>query len=392
MTTRNETTPRLPWDGADPYPYYERRRREGSVVWDESAGAFLVLGYHAVRQVLSESDWCNPLASPAAQAVMDPLGRELVNRNLLFAHGNDHGRLRASLHDVFTPGFISGLTDGVAAIAADVVDYHSAETPFNFVDDIALPLPIAVAAEWMALDGVSSQLLREHSPAISRMLGAFTDMDTLSSGAGAFATLMTAFIPLVADRRVNPGDDLIHFMASDPDLTLEDVVINAILIAVAGHETTANLLGSAMLRLLTPGSDGSRLADVVDPSDPALITELLRLDGSVHATARTALSDHVVDGFEISAGQTVFIVLAAANRDPEVFRDPHQLRLDRQEAAPLAFGFGAHYCLGGALARLEIAAALRETFARDAELVGPAVWRDTPAIRGPLAVPMVFRR
>ncbi|QZH59724.1 cytochrome P450 [Mycolicibacterium farcinogenes] len=391
MNTTDPAAPRLPWDAADPYPYYETQRRKGTVVWDEAAGAYLILGHGAARQVLGDADWCNPLAAPAVQAMMDPVGRELVNRNMLFAHDRDHARLRASVHDVFVPGFISGLTDGVSAIAADALQNCPAGTPFNYVEDIALPLPIAVAAAWMALDVPSSRLLRQHSPAISGMLGAFADMETVTTGSGAFATLMTEFLAIVADRRKNPGDDLISFMSADPDLTLDDVVINAILIAVAGHETTANLLGSAMVRLLSPQADGSRLVDTVDTSDPALVNELLRLDGSVHATARTALTDHVVDGIEIATGTTVFVVLAAANRDPDVFVEPDELRLDRRDAAPLTFGFGAHYCLGGALARLEISAALSETLARDPELAGPARWRNTQAVRGPLSVPLIFR-
>jgi cytochrome P450 len=103
--------------------------------------------------------------------------------------------------------------------------------------------------------------------------------------------LLTEFLPLAADRRSHSGDDLLSFIASDPDLLLDDVVITAILIAVAGHETTANLLGAAMIRSLTPMSDGTRIVDGLDPADPSLITELLRLDSPVQATARTVTRD-----------------------------------------------------------------------------------------------------
>ncbi|MDT5172383.1 MAG: hypothetical protein QOD02_5764 [Mycobacterium sp.] len=391
MITPSTTAPRLPWDPADPYPFYEQRRRDGDVVWDETAQAWLILGYDAAREILGGSGWTsNPLANPNARAALDFMGSDLVDRSMLFADGANHERLRGSVRDVFTRSFITGLTAGVEAISTAVIDHPSTATAFDFMADIALPLPIAVAGEWLGLDSDSAALLREESPAIIRMLGALADPDDIAAGAAAFASLVTEFLPLAADRRTHPGDDLLSVIASDPDLLLDDVVITAILIAVAGHETTANLLGAAMIRLLAVGPGGTRIVDGLDPSDPALITELLRLDAPVQATARTATQNHLVGDVEIAAGQPVLVVVAAANRDPAIFDEPDQLRLHRGGPAPLAFGYGAHYCLGAALARLEAAVALRRMLTRNPVLAGPATWRATPAIRGPLNVPMIF--
>ena len=391
MITPSTTAPRLPWDPADPYPFYERRRRDGDVVGDETAQAWLVLGYDAAREILGGSGWTsNPLANPNARAALDFMGSDLVERSMLFADGANHERLRGSVRDVFTRSFITGLSAGVEAIATAVIDHPPTATAFDFMADIALPLPIAVAGEWLGLDSDSAALLREESPAIIRMLGALTDPDDIAAGAAAFASLVTEFLPLAADRRTHPGDDLLSVIASDPDLLLDDVVVTAILIAVAGHETTANLLGAAMIRLLAVGPGGTRIVDGLDPSDPALITELLRLDAPVQATARTATQNQLVGDVEIAAGQPVLVVVAAANRDPAIFDEPDQLRLHRSGPAPLAFGYGAHYCLGAALARLEAAVALRRILTRNPVLAGPATWRDTPAIRGPLNVPMIF--
>ncbi|ORV18031.1 cytochrome P450 [Mycobacterium celatum] len=387
MTTPSATAPRLPWDAANPYPFYEDRRRDGDVVWDDTAQAWLILGYDAAREVLGGSGWTsNPLANPNARAAIDSMGSDLVDRSMLFSDGANHDRLRGSVRDVFTRSFITGLTAGVEAIAAAVVDHPPTSTTFDFMAEIALPLPIAVAGEWLGLDPESSRLLREQSPAIIRMLGTLADADDIAAGAAAFAALLTQFLPLAADRRSNPADDLISFITSDPDLELDDVVVTAILIAVAGHETTANLLGAAMLRLLAVKSGGNQIVD------PALISELLRLDGPVQATARTATEDQRIGGVDIACGQQAVAVVAAANRDPAVFDEPDQFRPDRIGPAPLSFGYGAHYCLGAALARLEITVALREILARKPVLAGPAVWRDTTAIRGPLNVPMVFRK
>jgi cytochrome P450 len=110
----------------------------------------------------------------------------------------------------------------------------------------------------------------------------------------------------------------------------------------------------------------------------------------VQATVRTATQDQVIGGVEIAAGQQALVGIAAANRDPAVFDNPDQFRLTRTGPAPLTFGYGAHYCLGAALARLETTIALRQILARTPRLAGSVTWRDTPAIRGPRAVPIVF--
>jgi len=392
MTTPSTAAPRLPWDAENPYPFYERRRHDGEVVWDETAEAWLILGYHAARQVLGGSGWTsNPLANPNARAAIDYMGSDLVDRSMLFADGDNHARLRGSVRDVFTPSFITGLTDGIEAIAAAVIDHPPAATMFDFMADIAQPLPLTVAAEWLGLNPETSTLLREESSAIIRMLGALADPDEIACGTSAFAALVTDFLPLAADRRSNPGDDLLSLIGTDAELPLDDVVITAILIAVAGHETTANLLGAAMIRLLTPKPDGTRIVDGLEVADPAVVTELLRLDGPVQATARTATRDQLIGDVEITKGQQALVVVAAANRDPAVFEAPDRFRLGRDGSAPLTFGYGAHYCLGAALARLETTVALRRILARKPVLAGTVTWRDTPAIRGPLNVPIVFQ-
>lgn len=390
-TPKITTAPQLPWDPADPYPFYEQRRADGDVVWDDTARAWLVLGYHAARQVLGQPGWTSdPRANPETRAAIASLGSEMVDRSMLLTDGANHRRLRDAVRDVFTPSFIAGLTEGVQTIAQSVIDYPSAGIPFDFMTEVALPLPLAVAAEWLGLDSDNAELLRSESPAIIRMLGALADAEQIAAAATAFATLVAEFLPLAADRRAHPGEDLLSFIAADRALELDDVVITAILIAVAGHETTAGFLGAAVVRLLHRGAGSSRIVDNRDPGDPALLNELARLDGPVQATARIATRDQRIGDAVIAAGQQALVVIAAANRDPTVFDQPHQLRPGRGGPVPLAFGYGAHHCLGAALARLETTVALRHVFARDPALAAPPTWRDAPAIRAPRDVPLVF--
>ena len=392
MSSPELIAPHLPWDAADPYPFYAARRTAGDVVWDDEAQAWLVLSYEAARAVLGGSEWSSdPTANPVVRAAMDPVGLEFSRRSMLVADGAAHRRLRGSVRDVFTRGFVTGLTTGVEAIASAVVDEPEPNVEFDFMSRIALPLPIGVVAEWLDLGTSTTELLAELSPVIIRMLGTLADSEETRAGTAASAALMTEFLPLAADRRVHPRDDLFSFIAGDPDLELEDVVITAILIAVAGHETTANLLGNSMIRLLTPQPDGTRLADRIDPTDPDVTTELLRLDGPVQSAIRTARDDTRIGDVEIASGSTALVVVAAANRDPSVFDAPDDFRLGRGGPAPLTFGYGAHHCLGASLARLEFATALPKILARRPALVGEPSWRDTRAIRGPGRFPVLFR-
>jgi cytochrome P450 len=382
----------LPWDAADPFPYYQRRRREGPVVWDETAGAWLIVGYAEAQQVLRERGWTsNPLANPNAPQALRSIDPDLVSRNILFSEGEDHRRLRHAVSDVFTRTFVAGLQAGIETIAGHTIAYQPAGVEFDFMTDIALPLPIAVAGAWLGLELDTARLLREESPAISRMLSDVNDVDALEAGSGALATLLIELLPLAAQRRLHPGDDLLSFLAAATDLELDEVVSTAAIIAIAGHETTANLLGAATTRLLS-GPPGRRPLDAIDDINDPLVTELLRLDGPVQAVTRTATHDHLINDTIVHAGQSVLVVLAAANRDPAVFTEPDQLRPERSGPSPIAFGHGAHYCLGAALARREIATALRHLKARRPELVATPIWRDTPAVRGPQTMTMVFRR
>ncbi len=176
------------------------------MVWNDTAGAWIVVSYDSARKVLGGTGWTSdPLANPLARQAFDPLGGEFTAASMLFADGPDHSRLRASVRDVFTRGFITKLTEGVEEIAAAVINQSASGEVFDFMSEIALPLPIAVIGEWLYLEPAIAELLRELSPAIIRTLGTLADTDELAAGAAALATLMTEFLPMAAHRRAHPG-------------------------------------------------------------------------------------------------------------------------------------------------------------------------------------------
>ena len=186
MTSADVAGIRLPWDAADPYPFYEARRAEGDVVWDDTAHAWLALSYEAAREVLGGSGWTSdPLENPLARAAIDPLSADFFAGSMLFADGARHTRLRTAVRDVFTRSFAANLRAGVEAITAALIDEPEIGVPFDFMADIALPLPIAVIGSWLNLAPGTARLLREHSPVIIRMLGALADPDEIAAGAAA---------------------------------------------------------------------------------------------------------------------------------------------------------------------------------------------------------------
>jgi cytochrome P450 len=165
MTTPDVTAPRLPWDAADPYPFYDTRRREDDVVWDDTAQSWLVLGYHAAREVLAGTDWISdPRANRANAEALKFLNPQFVDASMLFTDGLPHIRLRGAVRDVFTRSFIAGLTEGVESICADAVAAIATGDDFDVMSQIALPLPIAVIGAWLGLDTDQCAALREHSP------------------------------------------------------------------------------------------------------------------------------------------------------------------------------------------------------------------------------------
>jgi cytochrome P450 len=363
------------------------------VYFDQDLRSWVVSDYSSAREVLIGSGWSSdPMSSAAAREALAQIGIDdsPFSQTMLMIDPPDHTRLRDSVRDVFTPGYIEQLHDGVDAIAADTIDPVPTGVEFDLMTEIALPLPVAVISEWLAIDVRVAQILMSEAGELVRVLDGILAPDAALPATAPFAALLSEFLPLAAERRRDPGDDLLSLIASDPALNLDEVVVNAILLAIAGHETTASLLGASMIRLLDESS-GSRLIDRIDTEDPAVIDELLRLDGPAQAVGRAALEPMELQGNAIHTGDRLLVMLSAANRDPDVFDDPDEFRLDRIGAPPhLALGYGRHRCLGAALARLESSIALRRIASRQPRLVGTPAWRDTTILRSPTHVPIVF--
>jgi pimeloyl-[acyl-carrier protein] synthase len=265
---------------------------------------------------------------------------------------------------------------------------------FDVVADVAYPLPTTVICEILAIPEEDREEFRRWSPDLVRALDPFIGPDVLPQ-VNAAAEWFRAYFERVIDvRRRSPGDDvlsgLVHAQEHGDRLTREEVISTSILLLVAGHETTVNLIGNGTLALLRHPEQRERLR-----SDPGLIRsaveELLRYDSPVQLTGRTLLEDVELEGRRMRKGNQVIASLAAANRDPARFRDPDELDIGREDNHHLSFSAGIHFCLGAPLARVEGQAAIGAMTRRFAtmELATDDVeWRPTVTLRGPARLPV----
>jgi cytochrome P450 len=208
--------------------------------------------------------------------------------------------------------------------------------------------------------------LRDETPRIVALLDPLADAAARHAGAAAALSLLVELLPLVAERRDHPGPDLLSALAEDHGdnngLQADEAVLMTLLLLAAGHETTANLIGNAVAALHRhPGI--ARLLRHRPDQLPAAVEEFLRYDSPVQLASRVARHDTPLGETVIPRGERVLISLAAANRDPAAFRHPDRLDLSRQTGVHLAFGHGAHFCAGAALARVEAQEVLRRLLA-----------------------------
>jgi len=286
-------------------------------------------------------------------------------RPFLFRDAPDHTRLRGLVQRAFTPKRVNELAPFIEAQARSVIERHLDAGPFDAVEELAWSLPVSVICEMLNIPREDHQKFQSRSAMLARGL----DPDFLLSDedhAARDAAIMyfgLYFHELFAERRRHPGDDLLSALIAARDegdqLSEGELLSTAILILVAGHETTMNLISGSLLLLARDGRAQQELR--ADPSlDRVATEEMLRIVSPVQLTGRSMVNDVTVDGHVLEKGSFVFVLLGAANRDPDVFERPRELNVHRATNPHLGFGFGLHHCLGAPLARLESSIAVRE--------------------------------
>ncbi|MGW2714034.1 cytochrome P450 family protein [Streptomyces sp. NPDC001356] len=376
----------------DPHPVYARLRERGPVhrvrlampggVWE----TWLVVGYDEARAALADPR----LAKDSAKTGYVPLDEQLIGKYLLVADPPQHTRLRGLVARAFTMRRVERLRPRIQRITDDLLDAMLPHGRADLIDSLAYPLPITVICELLGVPETDRAEFRK----ISTEVVAPTDADSERAATVRFAEYLTG---LIEDKRcAGPtGDllgDLIRTTTEDGDrLSMDELRGMAYLLLIAGHETTVNLIGNAVLALLTHPAQLAALRTDSTLLEGA-VEETLRWEGPVeNATYRYAAEPLRIAGSSIGRGDDVLIGLAAAQRDGGRFADPDRFDIRRDTRGHLAFGHGIHYCLGAPLARLEAGIAIGTLLDRapgltlDAE---PGEWLPGMLIRGVRSLPV----
>src|SRR5580692_252642 len=388
----------------DPYPLYADIRRRPVI--RSALGAWMTADHAVAESVLRDRRFSSsPLHQRGYQPPAYPAGdprAELPAADLLTLDPPDHTRIRRLVSGAFTPKAIAALEPWIREVAAGLLDRAGAGQAgagpgFDLIDALAFPLPIAVICHLLGVPAQDQASFRAWGHDVAATLEPHTMEASLSQSRAAEVALSGYLRDLVAKRRADPDDSLLSaLIAAEEDgdrLTSAELVSTALLLLVAGFETTVNLIGNGTVALLT-APDGRQQWDRLRQEPalvPAAVEELLRYDSPVQMTSRNATQDVELGGTLIAQGTPVIVAIGGANRDPAVFDEPGRLMTARPNAARhLSFSLGIHHCLGAALARLEGRIAVEELTLRypRLEIAGPPVRRPMLILRGFETVPL----
>jgi cytochrome P450 len=397
MDTRDLSPFTTPAFKANPYAFYQELRTREPVAQTylpDGTEVYVVSRYEDVQAGLKDER----LIKNIHNARSDPgagVTRIMNDTSMLKSDPPQHTRLRALAHAAFTPKFVNQLRGHIQEIADRLVDAMQEQGGMDLIGDFAFPLPITVICEMLGVPSKDANRFREWSGAL------------IASGALSSETpqvipeviqLLQYLNALISERRAAPQADLISALTQvnehGDQLNEMEQLGTTLLLLVAGHETTVNLIGNGMFALLQQPEGWERLRQ-----DPTLVKgaveELLRLVNPVQLVNRYAVEELVIAGVTIPRGSHLLLLLAAADHDPDTFAVPEYLDVGRGATRHVAFGQGIHYCLGAPLARLEGEIAITTLLTRLPGLhlaISPeqVVWRPAIELRGLQSLPVAF--
>lgn len=355
----------------DPSVYFSRLREEGTpVLWDTRYRSWIITSHAAINEAIQDPRFSSdriapfinsklqgPDANPAHKLAFDVLKNWMV-----FQDDPNHARLRRLVSKAFTPRSIALMEQAIETKCRELV----AELPegrFDLIAEFTYPLPVYVIAEMLGVPEENRAKFKDWAEEIAPVVsGGLDDPARYDRAGAAMAELVEFFGGLLEHYKANPTENLLTALSAsreaDEPLTELEVLAFCTLLMFAGHETTANLISSSMLALCQhPDQMELMRSGKVDPAKA--VEEFLRWDGPGKSITRVLSEDATFWGQDLRKGQRAFLVLAAANRDADVFEAPNELRLDREDSKKhMGFGGGGHFCMGASLARLETRIAL----------------------------------
>ncbi len=379
---------------ADPYPYYTELRNKAPVIWLEPFQSWALSRYADVDFALRNPQiFSSSVFTAEALGDLNPVSEVPW---ILDMNPPDHTRLRKLANKGFTPRLIRTLEPRVQAIIQELIEPIRGQSESDLVSMFSGPLPTIVIAEMLGVELERRGDFKAWSDDVVRATSRPTDEAERTEVRESLAGLRAYFEQMIEHRRTEPGEDVISALVQAEEerdmLSAAEILALAVLLLVAGNETTTNLLGNAVLTLLNHPDELAKVR--ADRSlVPALVEEVLRYNSPVQVIFRRTAQDVELEGGKIPAGQNVFLLLGSANRDERQFPDPDRFDVARNPQDHVAFGYGIHYCLGAPLARLEGRNAL-EALLFDCPPFSCATERVAPIasliVRGPQTLPLRF--
>jgi len=339
----------------DPYPTYKWLRENAPVYWDAASRLWVLSRYDDIVQVSK-----NPEVFSAAQGVL-PDSDAMVS--IVCMDDPRHLRLRKLVNRGFTPRMVGMLEPKIRALTNEILDGIAARGACDLVREVAVPLPLYIIAEMLGIPREDFPRFHDWSDRLINVAGNYEDMAKVSDAMTAYAEYGTYLQEIFAARRVTPHEDLTGILVAAqqdgmlaPDeeaMENDEIVMFMTLLLVAGNETTRNAIAGGMLALMEHPDQFALLRRHPELIDHA-VEEILRYVTPIICFRRTVVQDAAVRGQAMKAGDRVLMLYQSANRDEAVFSDPDRFDVARDPNPHLAFGIGAHFCLGANLARAEL--------------------------------------
>jgi len=344
----------------DPYPFYDRARDAGDLIWWEDYGAICAVSHRAVATCLKDKRMGREVPTEFARPVPDHLAPfyAVEAHSMLELNPPRHTRLRGLVLRAFTSRRIAELEPEISALCHKLIDAFP-DHEFDLLDAYARTVPVIIIARLLGVPEDRSDDLLAWSNAMVAMYMSGRSRaveDRAIAATESFVAFMRAY---VEQKRKTPADDLIsHLIAATEDgekLSTDELITTCILLLNAGHEATVHTLGNTVKTLLERD---------IRRADAAIVEEALRFDPPLHMFDRFVIEDCELFGHAFKRGDTVKCLLGAANRDPAAYPTPHTFDPARAGPVNMAFGGGIHFCVGAPLARLELRVGLQVLFER----------------------------
>jgi cytochrome P450 len=409
MADRPVFDPLDPLWSSDPFPLYAELRERAPIHRNDLG--FWVVARHAdclavLRDKRVSSDSLNvavermPAGFRTPMAEDDPMAQAMQQmRPFLFRDPPDHTRLRGLVSKAFTPKVVESMRAGTEAVVDELLDDAFEADRVDLLEAFAYPLPVRVICDLLGVPLDDQDRFKVWSDALARGLDPdfLLSQEVIDARGEAVLQFSQYFFELLAERRAHPGEDLLSGLVQVEDegtvLNEGELLSTCILLLVAGHETTVNLISGGTLALLEHPDQRVRFRD--DPSvQRSGIEEMLRYVSPVQLTGRALLEDMELDGVALRAGDFAMLLIASGNHDPAQFDEPERFDVSRTPNNHLGFGFGIHHCLGAPLARMEAQVALGALVRRAPDLAlatDRVAYKHNIVLRGMEALPVSMR-